>query len=187
MASRDCAVRKCKRGIPLSRVYRLLEPGPVVLVTTALKGRANVMAMSWHTMLDFEPPLVACVISNRNHTFGMIKAAGECAINIPTVEMAAQVVGCGNTSGRRVDKFKALGLTPVPASRVSPPLIAECYANLECRVVDASMAAKYNLFVLEVLKAWADPSVKNPRTIHHLGRGEFMVAGRRIKLPSRMP
>lgn len=181
------ATRGRKRTFPLSRVYRLLEPGPVVLVTTCVKGRSNIMAMSWHTMVDFEPPLVACVISNRNHTFSMIRASGECVINIPTVVLARHVVGCGNTSGRGVDKFDAFGLTPLPASRVAAPLIAECYANLECRVVDRRMAAKYNLFVLEVLKAWADPAVKNPRTIHHLGRGEFMVSGGRIKLPSKMP
>jgi flavin reductase (DIM6/NTAB) family NADH-FMN oxidoreductase RutF len=175
-----------KRTFPLSRVYGLLEPGPVVIVTTARKGRANAMTQSWHTMIDFEPPIVGCVISNRNHTFGMLKATKECVINIPTVELAAQAVACGNSSGRSLDKFEAFQLTPMPAALVEPPLIAECYANLECRVVDASMVTRYNLFILEVLKAWIDPSRKRPRTIHHLGRGSFMVAGRTIKLPSRM-
>jgi flavin reductase (DIM6/NTAB) family NADH-FMN oxidoreductase RutF len=174
-----------KRPFPLSRVHRLLEPGPVVLVTTARAGRANVMAMSWHTMIDFEPPLVGCVVSDRNHTFGILKATRECAINIPTVELAAQAVGCGNVSGRRVDKFRAFGLTPVAASRVRAPLVAECYANLECKVVDARMAARYNLFILEVVKAWIDPSRKHPRTLHHLGSGAFMVAGETIRVPSR--
>jgi len=63
-----------KRSFPLSRVHRLLEPGPVVLVTTACEGRANIMAMSWHTMMEFEPPLVGCVISSRNHTFDTLNA-----------------------------------------------------------------------------------------------------------------
>jgi flavin reductase (DIM6/NTAB) family NADH-FMN oxidoreductase RutF len=175
-----------KHSLPLSQVYRLLEPGPVVMVTTARKGRANIMTMSWHTMIDFEPPLVGCVISDRNYTFGVLKATKECVINIPTVELAAQVVRCGNTSGRRVDKFKTVRLTPAAASRVTAPLIDECYANLECKVVDARMAIEYNLFILEVLKAWINPSRKHPRTIHHLGRGFFMVAGRTIKLPSKM-
>ena len=174
-----------KKSFPLSRVYGLLEPGPVVLVTTAQKGRANIMTMSWHTMMEFEPPLVGCVISDRNHSFGVLKATKECVINIPTVELAAQVVGCGNTSGRKVDKFKAFGLTPAVASRVKAPLIDECYASLECKVVDAKLVAKYCFFILEVLKAWIDTSRKDPRTIHHLGRGAFMVAGRTIKLPSR--
>ena len=174
-----------KRTLPLSRVYRLLEPGPVVLVTTAREGRPNIMAMSWHTMMEFEPPLVGCVISGRNYTFDALEATGECVLNIPTRELALKVVGCGNVSGRRVDKFEAFGLTPAPASLVGPPLIAECYANLECKVTDTKMVSDYNFFVLEVLKAWIDPSVKDPRTLHHRGRGAFMVAGRTIELSSK--
>jgi flavin reductase (DIM6/NTAB) family NADH-FMN oxidoreductase RutF len=174
------------RNLPLAQVYRLLEPGPVVLLVTASKGRANVMAMSWHTMLEFEPPLVGCVCSNRNHSFEALKATRECVIAVPTVELAQQVVGCGNTTGRRVDKFGRFGLTPTPASHVAAPLVAECFANLECKVVDARMVDKYNFFVLEVTKAWIKPGAGEPRTIHHRGRGVFMVAGRSIRLPSRM-
>ncbi|MEW6648544.1 MAG: flavin reductase family protein [Pseudomonadota bacterium] len=175
-----------KRSFPLSKVYTLLEPGPVVLLTTAHKGRANVMAMSWHTMLEFEPPLVGCVVSNRDFSFVALKATKECVINIPTVELAEQVVGCGNTSGAEVDKFARFGLTAKPARQVGAPLIAECYANLECRVVDTRMVNAYCFFVLEVVQAWRDTAVKNPRTLHHEGRGTFMVAGERIRLRSRM-
>ncbi|MCX7891512.1 MAG: flavin reductase family protein [Burkholderiales bacterium] len=174
-----------KRSLPLSRVYRHLEPGPVVLVTTALEGRANVMAMSWHTMMEFEPPLVGCVISGDHHTFAALEATRECALNVPTVAIARAVVGCGNVSGRRVDKFARFGLTPVPASRIAAPLVAECYASFECRIHDARLVARYNFFILEVVKAWIDPAMKAPRTIHHRGRGEFMVAGRTLRLPSR--
>lgn len=174
-----------KKSLPLSRVYRLLEPGPVVLLTTADKGRPNVMTMSWHTMMEFEPPLVGCVISDRNLSFGVLKATGECVINIPTVELAAQVVGCGNSSGRKLDKFRRFGLTPVAAACVKAPLIDECYAALECKVADTTLVAKYCFFILEVLQAWIDPSAKDPRTIHHRGRGAFMVAGKTIKLPSK--
>jgi flavin reductase (DIM6/NTAB) family NADH-FMN oxidoreductase RutF len=173
-----------KRAFPLAQVYRLLESGPVVMVTTARAGRANIMSMSWHTMMEFVPPLVGCVISDRNYSFETLKATGECVINIPTVELAKKVVSCGNTSGRRVDKFKAFSLTPVTAACVKAPLIAECYANLECKVIDRKLVTKYNFFVLEVVKAWIDPSRKHPRTIHHQGEGVFMVAGRTIKLPS---
>jgi len=175
-----------KRSLPLARVYRLLEPGPVVLLTTARKGRANAMTMSWHTMLEFEPPLVGCVVSNRNFSFEILRMTKECVINIPTVELAAQTVRVGNCSGRTRDKIAAFGLTPVPAARVAAPLIEQCYANLECIVADTRMVEKYNFFVLEVVKAWIDPARKNPRTIHHRGMGVFMVAGRTIRLPSRM-
>jgi flavin reductase (DIM6/NTAB) family NADH-FMN oxidoreductase RutF len=175
-----------KRSLPLSKVYGLLEPGPVVLVSTAHKGRTNIMTMSWHTMMEFEPPLVGCVISGRNHSFEILRATRECVLNIPTVELAAKVVGCGNRSGRRADKFDVFQLTPAAASCVDAPLIAECYANLECRVVDTRLVSRYNFFVLEVLKAWIDPAAKSPRTLHHRGRGVFMVAGNALKLPSKM-
>ena len=175
-----------KRSYPLSRVYGLLEPGPVTLLTTASQGRTDVMTMSWHTMIDFEPPILGCVVSDRNYSFGLLRAARECVVNIPTVELARKVVRCGNASGRTVDKWKAFGLTPVPAARVRAPLVEECYASLECKVVDTRMVPRYGLFILEVVKAWIDPSRKDPRTIHHLGRGRFMVAGRTIALPSRM-
>jgi flavin reductase (DIM6/NTAB) family NADH-FMN oxidoreductase RutF len=173
-----------KKNHPLSEVYRLLEPGPVVLVTTARAGRANVMPMSWHTMMEFVPPLVGCVVSNQNHSFVALQATRECVINIPTVELAETVVACGNASGRQVDKFKAFGLTPVAAALVQAPLIAECYASLECRVIDEQLVLKYNFFVLEVVRAWIDPARKRPRTIHHQGEGVFLVAGRKINLPS---
>lgn len=173
-------------SFPLSRVYGLLEPGPVVLVTTAGGGRPNIMTLSWHTMLEFEPPLLGCVISDRNYSFRLLNATGECVINIPAVEMAEKVVGCGNSSGADIDKFATYHLTPAPAAHVAAPLIEECHANLECRVTDRQMVARYSLFILEVIKAWIDPAVKSPRTIHHLGRGSFMVAGETIKLHSRM-
>jgi flavin reductase (DIM6/NTAB) family NADH-FMN oxidoreductase RutF len=115
--------------------------------------------------MDFEPPIVGCVISNRDYTFSILKQTKECVINIPTVELAAKVVGCGNTSGRDVDKSKVLQLTPAPASLVKAPLIDECYANLECKVVDARMVTKYNFFILQVQKAWITPSTRQPRTI----------------------
>ena len=175
-----------KKSFPLSRVYGLLEPGPVVMVTTAREGRSSIMTMSWHTMMEFEPPMVGCVISNRNHSFNMLQATKECVINIPSVEMAEKVVGCGNTSGAKLNKFEKFGLTPRPAAQVGVPLIEECFANLECRVADTRMVPEYCLFVLEVIKAWIDPAVKNPRTIHHLGKGSFMVAGERIRLKSKM-
>lgn len=175
-----------KKSFPLSKVYGLLEPGPVVLVTTVQKGRTNIMTLSWLTMMDFEPPLFGMVMSDRNYSFAALMKTKQCVVNIPTVELAAKVVAVGNSSGRRIDKFAAFGLTPRPARQVEPPLIDECYANLECRVTDAHMAKRYNFFVLEVLKAWIDPARKHPRTLHHLGKGRFVVDGRTITLPSKM-
>lgn len=175
-----------KKRFPLSQVYTLIESGPVVMVTTSRKGRPNIMTLSWHTMIDFEPPLLGCVISDRNYTFDLLKTTKECVINIPTVELAKKVVGCGNTSGRTVDKFKAFHLTPVKATRVAAPMIEECYAHLECKVVDQRMAGRYNLFILQVVRAWIDRRHKNHRTIHHRGKDVFFVSGKTIKWPSKM-
>jgi len=175
-----------KESYPLSEVYRLLQPGPVVLLTTAGRDRTHIMTMSWHTMLEFDPPLVGCVISNRYFSFDILQATKQCVINIPTVELTEQVVGIGNSSGREVDKFNKFNLTAVAACCVAAPLIDECYASLECKLVDGKMIAKYNLFIFEVVKAWTDPLQQHPRTIHHQGRGTFMVAGETICLPSKM-
>lgn len=173
-----------KSELSLSKAYGLLEPGPVVLLTTARGGRTNIMSLSWHTVMEFEPPLLGCVVSGRNYSFDALETTKECVINVPTADLAEQVVGCGNTSGRDIDKFQTFGLTPEPASTVSAPLIAECFASLECKVVDTQLVAGYNFFVMEVQKAWMDASKKNPRTLHHLGRGRFMVAGKTIELAS---
>ena len=175
------------KNLPLSQVYQLLEPGPVVLLTTAHKGRANVMTMSWHMMVDFEPPLIACIVSNRDHSFAALRATKECVIAISAVELADKVVAIGNCSGRDVDKFSAFHLTPKKAEHVSAPLAAECFANIECRVVDTRLVNRYCLFVLEGLKAWIDPEQKNPKTIHHQGFGRFVVDGETIELTSKKP
>ena len=174
-----------KKPLPLSGVYRLLEPGPVTLLTTRGANGANIMTMSWHTMMEFEPPLIGCIISNRDFSYEALRKTGECVLNIPTVELSRAVAGCGNTSGRNTDKFSKFGLTPVPASVVKAPLIDECYASLECKVVDKSRVEKYGLFVLEVVKAWRAPMKRYPKTLHHAGQGLFFVAGKTIRLASK--
>jgi flavin reductase (DIM6/NTAB) family NADH-FMN oxidoreductase RutF len=175
------------KDLPLSEVYQLLEPGPVVLLTTAQKGRANVMAMSWHMMVEFTPPLVACVVSGADYSFAALRATKQCVIAVPAASLAAKVVAVGNCSGRDGDKFEAVGLTPLPAERVTAPLVAECFANLECEVRDTRLVNKYNLFILEVVKAWMDPAQRAAKTIHHHGYGVFVADGETLTLPSRMP
>ncbi len=174
------------KTLPLSKVYQLLEPGPVVLLTTARRGRANVMAMSWHMMIEFEPPQIACIVSNANHSFAALQSTGECVIAIPARKLANKMVKVGNSSGRDIDKFAVFGLTAAPAQCVAPPLVGDCFANLECKVIDRRLITRYNLFILEVLKAWVDPTQKNPKTLHHRGYGTFVVDGATIKLNSRM-
>lgn len=178
---------RAMKELPLAEVYKLIEPGPVVLLATAARGRANVMAMSWHMMVEFTPPLIACIVSSADFSFTALRATKECVIAIPAVALAEKVVAVGNCSGEEVDKFSTVGLTPVPAALVRAPLVAECFANLECRVVETRLVNRFNLFVLEVVKAWRDPAQKAPRTIHHRGYGTFSVDGEELKIASRMP
>jgi flavin reductase (DIM6/NTAB) family NADH-FMN oxidoreductase RutF len=175
-----------KRNYPLHKVYGLLEPGPVLLLSTAGQAWPNVMALSWQMPVEFEPPLVACVLGAGDFSYRLLSKSRECVLNIPTVELAEQVVEVGNCSGREVDKFAAYGLTPKKAALVGAPLVAECYASLECRLHDSRMVKRYGIFILEVVKAWVDTSVKQPKTLHHRGYGAFMVAGATIRLASRM-
>ena len=173
--------------LPLSRVYRFIEPGPVVLVTTVEDGHPNLMTMSYHmVMQDGVPPLIGCMIGPWNHSFRAMCATGECVIAVPTVDLATKVVEIGNCSGADVDKFDAFSLTPVPAEKLKPPLVAECLANFECRVKDSSLVDTYNLFIMEVVAAWIDPKRKERRVIHHRGDGTFVVDGRTLDLRKKM-
>ena len=167
-----------KQDFPVADIRRFLEPGPIVLVSSAWKGERNIMTMGWHMVMEFSPALVGCLIAGSNHSFELIRRARECVINVPTVELADEVVGIGNCSGATVDKFSRFRLTALPAAKVKAPLIAECYANLECRLHDGRLIDRYNVFIWEVVKAHAPAAPKYPRTLHYHGGGVFMRAGK---------
>ncbi|WP_404298078.1 flavin reductase family protein [Halomonas sp.] len=166
-----------KQSVPLERVRRYLEPGPIVLVSSAWAGRRNVMTLGWHTVMAFSPSLIGCIISSGTRTHELVRRSGECVINLPTLTLTDQVIGCGNTSGAEVDKFAHFGLTAQPAERVGAPLIAECHAHFECRLVDDGMVDRYDFFIWEVLAARAATVPSYPETLHYTGDGVFMVAG----------
>ena len=178
--------RYAKKDFPVSKVRRLLEPGPIVLVSSAWKGETNIMTMGWHMVMETEPSLIGCYIWTANHSFEMVRRSKECVINVPTVDLAATVVRIGNCSGRDVDKFSKFELTPAPGEQVEAPLIDECYASFECRLVDSSLIKKYSLFVLEVVKAHVASSPKLPQTIHYRGEGLFMISGPTVRTYRRL-
>ncbi|MGE3230133.1 MAG: flavin reductase family protein [Hyphomicrobium sp.] len=169
-----------KRDFPVSNARRYLEPGPIVLVSSAWQGRTNIMTMGWHTVLEFSPSLIGCMIWEGNHSHEMIRESGQCVINLPTTALTDTVVRIGNTKGYEVDKFAHFGLTAEKAAKVGAPLIGECHANFECRIHDDALVARYNFFIFEVVKAHVAPSPKHPETLHYTGDGVFMVAGKII-------
>jgi flavin reductase (DIM6/NTAB) family NADH-FMN oxidoreductase RutF len=179
------ATRKTKIDLPVSQVRRYLEPGPVVLVSSAHGDTRNIMTMGWHTMMEFTPSLVGCVISSANHSFSLIRTSRQCVISLPTTALTDTVVGIGNTTGAEIDKFAHFGLTAQKAQRVKAPLIAECHAHFECELADDSLVDKYNFFIFEVVKAHVARSPKHPQTLHYTGDGVFMVSGKIISRRSQ--
>ena len=169
-----------KKDFPVEKINRFLEPGPVVLVSSQWKGELNIMTMSWHTVMEYSPSLIGCMSTAANHSFNLIEKSKECVINIPEKSLIDQVVGIGNTSGADTNKFEQFELTALPAEKVKAPLIKECFANFECKLVDSKMLDKYNFFILQVVKAHVATSPKYPTTVHYRGDGIFMVSGENI-------
>lgn len=177
-------------AVPLTKAYRLINHGPTVLVSSAHGDARNLMAAAWNMPLDFDPPKVAVVIDKATYTRGLIEASGEFVLNVPTRAIAAQVLAAGKRSGRDGDKFEALGLPALPASRVAAPLVGGCVGWLECRVIpEPHVQQAYDLFLAEVLAAWADPRVfadghwyferadPDLKTLHYVAGGAFIATG----------
>ena len=112
-----------------------------MLVSSHWQGKHNIMTLGWHTVLEFSPSLVGCMISGGNHSFEMIRKSRECVINLPTTNLTDTVVRIGNTTGANIDKFSEFGLTAEQAHLVEAPLIAECHASFECRLAARIVAS----------------------------------------------
>jgi flavin reductase (DIM6/NTAB) family NADH-FMN oxidoreductase RutF len=149
-----------------------------VLVSSRWRDETDIMTMGWHTVMEFTPSLVGCIISEGNHSFDLIRKSRECVINLPTTALIDTVVKIGNSTGAEIDKFREFGLTAVEASKIGAPMIGECHANFECRLHDDSLIERYNFFIFEVVKAHVARVPKHPETLHYTGDGVFMIAGR---------
>lgn len=182
-----------RRPVPLPQCYRLLNHGPTVLVTSADGARRNVMAAAWNMALDFDPPKMAVVIDKSTFTRELVEASGEFALNLPCRSLAALTVAVGSATGRELspDKLVQHGLSTVDGSRVGAPLIEGCVGWLECRVLpEPPIQQRYDLFVAEVVAAWADERVFSAgrwryapgddpalRTLHYVAGGQFFATG----------
>jgi flavin reductase (DIM6/NTAB) family NADH-FMN oxidoreductase RutF len=148
-------------------------------VSSSYKGKTNVMTMGWHVMLGYD--VVGCYIWDANYSHELIKKSKECCINVPEIHLLDQAVRVGNSDGDKIDKFAEFGLTPTPAKRVKAPLIKECYANFECKVINTRMVTEYNFFVVQIVAAHVATSPKYPKTFHYTGDGVFMVSGEHVE------
>lgn len=176
------------QSLPLGKAFALIEPGPVVLVTTHDGARSNIMTISWAMVVDFSPRF-AITTGSWNHSFRALEKTRECVIAIPGVDLLDKVVGIGTCSGVDTDKFARFRLTPLPAKEVGAPLIAECLANIECRVVD--IVSAHGIVVLEGVAAHVDTKRRERRTVHAVGDGTFIADGRRLdrrrQMASKLP
>jgi len=175
-------------AVELSKAYRLMNHGPTVIVTSHHGGRSNIMSAAWSMPLDFDPPKVAVVIDKSTFTRGLIEASGEFVLNIPSRQMARLTVDVGNESGADLDKFAAHGIAVAAASIVQAPLVEGCLGWLECRLIpEPHIQQAYDLFLGEVVAAWADPAVFDgahwtmaaggKRSIHYVAGGHFFETG----------
>lgn len=163
--------------LELGKAFTLIEPGPVVLVTTHDGKKDNIMTISWTMVMDFTP-VFAITTGGWNHSYAALRKSRECVIAIPTVDMLDKVVGIGTCSGKDTDKFSQFKLTAVPGKVVKAPLIKECFANIECKVI--AIVKKHNIVVLEAVAAWIDSTRKEKRMVHAVGDGTFIVDGRKM-------
>ena len=187
-------------AVPLPKSYLLLNHGPTVLVSSAHGGQRNVMAAAWNMALDFDPPKVAVVIDKSTLTRELVEASGEFVLNVPSRAQAALTLAVGSESGRGIDKIarvgagslcvpgKTLRAQATAAGLVKAPLIEDCLAWLECRVIPEPHVQKtYDLFLGEVIAAWADPLAFSDgrwhfpdaqrRSIHYQAGGRFFATG----------
>ncbi|MDH0746116.1 flavin reductase family protein [Pseudomonas sp. GD03842] len=184
-----------RRPVPLAKCYRLLNHGPTVLVSAAHGQQRNIMAAAWAMPLDFQPPKVTVVLDKSVWTRQLLEASGHFVINVPTVSQVDIVETVGSTSGLEIfradeqDKFKAYGLETFSGDVVDAPLLEGCVAWLECRLIpEPHNQSQYDLFIGEVVAAWADERVFSDghwhfadhdslRTVHHVAGGHFLVIG----------
>ncbi|CAN7218430.1 flavin reductase family protein [Pseudoxanthomonas sp. LjRoot168] len=166
------------KSLPVDRTRHYLEPGPVVLVSTAHNGERAIMTLGWHMMLGYD--LVGTYIWDANRSHALARASRACVINLPTEGLLDTVVRIGNCSSTEQDKFERFGLTALRSREVDAPRIAECHAQFECRLHETRITADYPLFVWRVVAAHVAPSPRVPRTVHYRGEGRFMVAGHEI-------
>ena len=176
-----------KPPVELARCSQLLNHGPVTLVTSAHNGRRDVMAASWAMALDFDPPKVIVIMDSNTLTRELVDASGEFGLQLPLRAIAEQTLAVGSNSGKDLDKFAAFDLKTFASQKIAAPMIEECAAWLECKVIpDAS--DRYDIIIAEVIAAYSNAEVytdnrwhfgDNPlnRTMHYVAGGQFFATG----------
>ncbi len=176
-----------RQAVDLARCTRLLNHGPVTIITSQHGERSNVMAASWAMPLDFSPPKVAVVIDGQTLTRQLVQESGVFGLQLPSVAFAKQTLAVGTSNGMEIDKFAAFRLHTFAAQKIAVPMLAGCVAWLECKVIPDD-SQRYDLILAEVVAAYADTRVYSEnrwhfdaapelRTCHYVAGGTFFATG----------
>lgn len=168
---------------PLQKVFTLLEPGPVLLVTTADGRKKNIMTISWSFAMSFSP-VFGIVTGPWNHSFETLMKTRQCTVAVPGADLLEKVVGIGMCSGTDTDKFKKFTLSAKKAKEVSSPLIGECLFNMECKLED--YVEEHGILILSCVRAWENTTRTERRTLHAVGDGTFVADGEKFDLHEKM-
>jgi len=182
-----------KVAVDSELVYRLLHPRHTVLVSCRDKnGKANIITLAWTMPTSIKPPLIVMSIAPRRHSHRMIKETGEFVVNVPTMKIVRQTLFCGRISGKECDKFKEAPLTAMRAKKVRAPIIKECVAHLECKLVQTIKTGDHTLFVGEVVAAYAKKgvfiktfNVEKVKPVFHMGGDSFVTVHPKVVTPRR--
>lgn len=154
----------------------MLYPLPVVMVSVAgANGEKNIITIAWAGTICSDPPMVSISVRPERYSYNMIKETGEFVINLTTKELAYATDYCGVKSGRNVDKFAEMNLTPIPGEVVKAPLIAESPVNIECRVTEVKKLGTHDMFLAEVVAVHADEKYMDEKHKFHLEKAEPIV------------
>ncbi|KAJ5698670.1 hypothetical protein N7462_000675 [Penicillium macrosclerotiorum] len=176
---------------PISHVYRLIEPGPVLLVSTGSLEQSthNIMTIGFHMMMQHEsPPLIGITLGPWDASFAVLKKRRECVLAVPSVEIAQKTVDIGNCSSNDSDtnKWERFDIDALPGLKVQAPLVGgpHVIANIECVVEDTALVNKYSMWVLRPIAAWVAP--QRGTMFHHQGQGIMVADGEVLNFKDRM-
>lgn len=154
----------------------MLYPLPVVMVSMADKdGKYNIITIAWAGTVCTDPPMVSISVRPERYSYSILQESGEFVINLTTRKLVYATDYCGVKSGRDVDKFRELGLTPAAASKVRAPMIGESPVNLECRVSEVLNLGSHAMFLAEVVAVHAEEQYMDAQHKFHLEQAEPIV------------
>lgn len=179
-----------KKKISPSSTNRLINHGPIILVSTLYKNKPNLFPVAWNMPVSHNPPLIAIAVGKSNYSFEAIHKTGLFVINIPDKSIVKKVFKAGTMSGRNCDKFEILQFTASNARIIKSVIVEECIAHIECEVIEEYVKGDHSIFIGKAASAYADKNLFNhgiyqtdsANTIHHLGGNNFCVSGETIKV-----